>query len=46
MEHQHQPESPVKKATMDHSKMNHKTIQHGDNPSMGMEGHNHRHDDC
>lgn len=41
MEHQHQPEKPVKKAETDHSKMNHSTMQHSHNPSMGMEGHNH-----
>ncbi|HXL57497.1 MAG TPA: heavy metal translocating P-type ATPase, partial [Chitinophagaceae bacterium] len=41
MEHQHHPETPQKMATMDHSKMNHRTMQHGANPSMGMEGHNH-----
>ena len=29
------------KPEMDHSKMNHSTTQHGTNPSMGMEGHNH-----
>ncbi len=27
--------------TEDHSKMDHGSMQHGDNPSMGMEGHNH-----
>jgi Cu2+-exporting ATPase len=26
---------------MDHSKMNHGPAQHGDNPKMGMEGHDH-----
>ena len=26
---------------MDHSKMYHNTMQHGGNPAMGMEGHNH-----
>jgi Cu2+-exporting ATPase len=41
MEHQHQPEAKVKEATTDHSKMNNGTMQHGHNPSMGMEGHNH-----
>jgi Cu2+-exporting ATPase len=41
MEHKHQPETQVKEATPDHSKMNHSTMQHGHNPSMGMEGHNH-----
>lgn len=28
-------------ATEDHSKMDHASMKHGDNPSMGMEGHNH-----
>ena len=41
MEHQHRPETPAKMATEDHSKMDHSTRKHGDNPSMGMEGHNH-----
>src|SRR5665647_513015 len=41
MEHKHQPETQVKEAITDHSKMNHSTMQHGHNPSMGMEGHNH-----
>jgi Cu2+-exporting ATPase len=41
MEHQHHPESHVKDTTKDHSKMDHSTIHHGHNPSMGMEGHNH-----
>jgi P-type Cu2+ transporter len=41
MEHQHQPETQVKESTTDHSKMDHSTLQHGHNPSMGMEGHNH-----
>jgi len=41
MEHQHPPETHVKKAAADHSKMDHSTIHHGHNPSMGMEGHNH-----
>src|SRR5665647_2654644 len=41
MEHPKQPEEPAKMAKMDHSKMDHTSIQHGDNPSMGMEGHNH-----
>ena len=41
MEHQHQTETPAKKVTIDHSIMNHSTMQHGANPSMGMEGHNH-----
>jgi Cu2+-exporting ATPase len=41
MEHQHRPETQVKEAITDHSKMDHSTMQHGHNPSMGMEGHNH-----
>lgn len=41
MEHQHHPETPAKVVTMDHSKMNHGAMQHGSNPAMGMEGHNH-----
>jgi len=36
MEHPKQPEEPAKMAKMDHGSMKHK-----DNPSMGMEGHNH-----
>jgi len=39
--HQHEPEMPAKKATDDHSKMDHGAMKPGDNPSMGMEGHNH-----
>ena len=41
MEHLHQPEAQLKKVTTDHSKMDHSAMQHGHNPSMGMEGHNH-----
>ena len=41
MEHSHQPEAPTKKATEDHSKMDHSSMKHEGNPSMGMEGHNH-----
>jgi len=41
MEHRQHIETPGKVATIDHSKMNHTTMSHGDNPSMGMEGHNH-----
>ncbi len=36
-----QPEDPAKKATLDHSKMDHGSMKQGDNPSMGIEGHNH-----
>ena len=41
MEHSYQPETVAKMATEDHSKMNHGSMKHADNPSMGMEGHNH-----
>ena len=41
MEHQHHPEAPAKTVKRDHLKMNHSNIQHGSNPSMGKEGHNH-----
>jgi P-type Cu2+ transporter len=41
MEHQNPTENPAKMPAMDHSKMNHKEMQHGGNPSMGMAGHNH-----
>ena len=37
MKHQHDTAMPE----MDHSKMNHATMQHEANPSMGMAGHNH-----
>jgi hypothetical protein len=41
MEHQHHPETHVKKTTTNYSKMDHSPMQHGHNPSMGTEGHNH-----
>jgi Cu2+-exporting ATPase len=41
MENPKQPEAPAKKATEDHSKMDHGSMKQEDNPSMGMEGHNH-----
>ena len=41
MEHSQQPKVPAKKANVDHSKMDHSSMKHGDNPLMGMEGHNH-----
>jgi P-type Cu2+ transporter len=41
MEHQHHPDSTAKMPVADHSKMNHSNMRHGDNPSMGMAGHNH-----
>ena len=41
MEHQDHPEKTETKAPMDHSKMNHNGMQHGDNPAMGMAGHDH-----
>ncbi|MDP3445963.1 MAG: heavy metal translocating P-type ATPase, partial [Ignavibacteria bacterium] len=41
MENPQQPKEPAKKAKMDHSKMDHGSMKPGDNPSMGMEGHDH-----
>ena len=41
MEHSYQPETVAKMANEDQSKMNHGSMKHADNPSMGMEGHNH-----
>lgn len=41
MEHSQQPKEPAKKATEENSKMDHGSMKSGDNPSMGMEGHNH-----
>jgi Cu2+-exporting ATPase len=41
MKHHHHTDTPAKMPTMDHSKMNHSTMQHGGNLSMGMEGDNH-----
>lgn len=41
MENQHHADTSAKTETTNHSKMNHGKIQHGDNPPMGMEGHNH-----
>ena len=38
---EHQTQTVAKMTTMDHSKMNQSNIQHGSNPAMGMEGHNH-----
>jgi len=37
------PDPPLKpeEKKMDHSKMDHSKMQHGDNPKMGMEGHDH-----
>jgi Cu2+-exporting ATPase len=40
MEHQ-QDTAVTPQIATDHSKMNHSSIQHGANPSMGLEGHNH-----
>lgn len=37
MEHQHHTKTPA----TDHSKMDHSTMHHGSNPSMGMAGHDH-----
>ncbi len=41
MKHQHHQETSAKMETTNHSKMNHSSMQHGDNPPMGMEGHSH-----
>lgn len=41
MEHQHTTAIQAKPPAMDHSKMNHSAMSHGNNPAMGMEGHNH-----
>jgi len=41
MENQHPADAHAKMAATDHSNMNHGTMQHGNNPAMGMEGHNH-----
>ena len=41
MEQSNQPEKPSKTVKKDHSKMDHSSMKHGDNPSMGIEGHNH-----
>ena len=34
-------ENPIKPAAKDHSKMNHNGMQHGNKPTMGMDGHDH-----
>lgn len=39
--HHHHSEAPAKVVTLEHSKMDHTSTQHGANPSMGMEGHDH-----
>jgi P-type Cu2+ transporter len=41
MEHRHHSESHVMRAKEVHSKMEHKAMNHGDNHSRSMEGHNH-----
>jgi Cu2+-exporting ATPase len=41
MEHQQTNETAGKMSNMNHSKMDHTAMQHGANPSMGMQGHNH-----
>src|SRR5689334_10432003 len=41
MEHQDHDELPERKIMTDHSKMNHSSMQHGANPSMGHAGHDH-----
>ena len=37
----HHPQIPAKLENIDHSKMDHSKMQHGNNPAMGMQGHNH-----
>ncbi|WP_411275498.1 heavy metal translocating P-type ATPase [Daejeonella sp.] len=37
----HHSEIPAKKEEQDHFKMDHSSMKHGSNPSMGHEGHNH-----
>ncbi|WP_026899427.1 copper-translocating P-type ATPase [Daejeonella oryzae] len=41
MKHQPLPKASSQKPATGPSKMNHSSMQHGDNPSMGMEGHDH-----
>jgi len=41
LEHSQKHEAPAIKAIAYHSEMDHGSMKHGDNPSMGMEGHNH-----
>ena len=41
MDHQQHPKAHQLKTDSDHSEMSHNHMQHGNNPSMGMEGHNH-----
>ena len=41
MEHQHLSETVAKKETVNHLKMDDSKMQHGSNPKMGMEGHDH-----
>lgn len=41
MEHQHHPDTSTKMPTTGHSEISHRNTQHGENPPMGMAGHNH-----
>lgn len=41
MEHQHYTEIVDKAGSIKHSEMNHANMLHGENPAMGMTGHNH-----
>ncbi len=41
MHHQNHPEIDAKSKSMDHSRMNHSTMQQGAKPPKSMEGHNH-----
>jgi P-type Cu2+ transporter len=40
-QHQHRPETQLKKDSNGPSKIDHSTMHRGHNPSMGMEGHDH-----
>ena len=41
MEHQHHIKTNEKATVADHAALNHGNMQHGNNPPMGMAGHNH-----
>ena len=41
MEHQHHPNTSAKMPAAGHSEIGHGNMQHGNNPPMGMAGHNH-----
>ncbi len=41
MEHQHHPNTSAKMPATGHSEISHGNMQHGNNPPMGIAGHNH-----